>query len=164
MAVSVYFQPYSILTATNSITQQFHSDEEVGLGPLVAGLSLGSPAFMHFRLQRKHDRAGERKGILMSFILRHVSCSSALSCTDSDRAFGNTGRCLRNGWDRSPKVLRVGSSSMYRCHSQFHCILTFWLSFGSSRLGTRSFRQTSVSQPRHAQSTPSQHQHMRLNL
>lgn len=42
------------------------------MGPLVAGLSLGSPAFMHFRLQRKHDRMGERKGILMSFILRHV--------------------------------------------------------------------------------------------
>lgn len=49
------------------------------MGPLVAGLSLGSPAFMHFRLQRKHDRVGERKGILMSFILRHVSCPSTLS-------------------------------------------------------------------------------------
>ncbi|KAF6760318.1 hypothetical protein DFP72DRAFT_843792 [Ephemerocybe angulata] len=38
---------------------------------MAAGLSLGSPAFMHFRLQRKHDRERLQKGILMSFILRH---------------------------------------------------------------------------------------------
>lgn len=33
---------------------QFHSDAEDGLGPIVAGLSLGSPAKMIFRLHRKH--------------------------------------------------------------------------------------------------------------
>ncbi|KAF5317425.1 hypothetical protein D9611_003916 [Ephemerocybe angulata] len=62
-----------VLTAAYMEKQKmaFHSDEEVGLGPLVAGLSLGSPAFMHFRLQRKHDRERLQKGILMSFILRH---------------------------------------------------------------------------------------------
>ncbi|KDR75145.1 hypothetical protein GALMADRAFT_122759 [Galerina marginata CBS 339.88] len=49
----------------------FHSDNEVGLGPLVAGLSLGSPALMHFRLHAKHDPEREKRGILLSVILRH---------------------------------------------------------------------------------------------
>lgn len=49
---------------------QFHSDSERGLGPIVAGLSLGSPALMHFRLHAKHDP--DRKGNAMSVVLRHV--------------------------------------------------------------------------------------------
>ncbi|KAF5321419.1 hypothetical protein D9619_001446 [Psilocybe cf. subviscida] len=49
----------------------FHSDNEVGLGPLVAGLSLGSPALMHFRIHARHDPQRERKGILLSVVLRH---------------------------------------------------------------------------------------------
>jgi hypothetical protein len=52
---------------------QFHSDDEKGLGPLVAGLSLGSPAFMHFKLMKKYSKNGDHKRILASFILRHVS-------------------------------------------------------------------------------------------
>ncbi len=54
-------------------TPQFHSDAEVGLGPLVAGLSLGSPALMHFRLHARHDPLYERRGILLTIVLRHVS-------------------------------------------------------------------------------------------
>ncbi|PPQ68046.1 hypothetical protein CVT25_014507 [Psilocybe cyanescens] len=41
------------------------------LGPVVAGLSLGSPALMHFRLQAKHDPEREKRGILLSIVLRH---------------------------------------------------------------------------------------------
>lgn len=50
----------------------FHSDAENGLGPLVAGLSLGSSALMHFRLNLKHEPSKERTGIHLSFLLRHV--------------------------------------------------------------------------------------------
>ncbi|KAJ7116645.1 hypothetical protein C8R44DRAFT_880003 [Mycena epipterygia] len=50
----------------------FHSDNEVGLGPVIAGLSLGSPALMHFRPPEKpadrHNRRTE-----LSILLRHVS-------------------------------------------------------------------------------------------
>jgi len=49
----------------------FHSDNEIGLGPVVAGLSLGSPALMHFRIHAKHDPLKELKGNLLSFVLRH---------------------------------------------------------------------------------------------
>ncbi|RDB24732.1 hypothetical protein Hypma_007651 [Hypsizygus marmoreus] len=51
----------------------FHSDSEPGLGPLVAGLSMGSPALMHFRVHHKHQRKEEieRKVIVMTFVLRH---------------------------------------------------------------------------------------------
>ena len=53
---------------------QFHSDAEAGLGPLVAGLSLGAPAFMHFRRVPKTKEALDgQKGILLSFKLEHVS-------------------------------------------------------------------------------------------
>jgi len=63
---------------------QFHSDSEVGLGPLVAGLSLGSPALIHFRLHAKHDPIGERRGILLSIVLRHVRCSTLHWATSAD--------------------------------------------------------------------------------
>lgn len=33
---------------------EFHSDAEKGLGPIVAGLSLGSPAKMIFRVRKKY--------------------------------------------------------------------------------------------------------------
>ena len=40
---------------------QFHSHSEVGLGPRVASLSLGAPAYMHFRLLKKYrDDKGTR--------------------------------------------------------------------------------------------------------
>ncbi|KAF8629412.1 hypothetical protein AX15_003465 [Amanita polypyramis BW_CC] len=49
----------------------FHSDGEPGLGPLVAGLSLGSPALMHFRLLAKYDPIREQRQIALTFVLRH---------------------------------------------------------------------------------------------
>jgi len=49
----------------------FHSDSEPGLGPLVAGLSLGSPALMHFRLLSKYEPIKEQRQIAITFILRH---------------------------------------------------------------------------------------------
>lgn len=61
----------------NTQTFQFHSDSEPGLGPLVAGLSLGSPALMHFRLLAKYEPIGEQRQIAMSFVLRHVSVDDA---------------------------------------------------------------------------------------
>jgi len=50
----------------------FHSDSEIGLGPLVAGLSLGSPALMHFRLRAKYDNKNkDHRSIAITFVLRH---------------------------------------------------------------------------------------------
>ncbi|EAU91450.2 hypothetical protein CC1G_01939 [Coprinopsis cinerea okayama7 len=60
-----------VLTAAYMESQKmaFHSDDEKGLGPVVAGLSLGSPALMHFRLQKRYS--GDNRACLMSFVLRH---------------------------------------------------------------------------------------------
>ncbi|KAF8070689.1 hypothetical protein FPV67DRAFT_1036975 [Lyophyllum atratum] len=51
----------------------FHSDSERGLGPVVAGLSLGSPALMHFRVHHKYLREDEieHKPIALTVVLRH---------------------------------------------------------------------------------------------
>ncbi|KAG6920249.1 hypothetical protein DXG01_005018 [Tephrocybe rancida] len=51
------------------------SDSEHGLGPVVAGLSLGSPALMHFRIHSKYLRMEdlECNSIALTVILRHVS-------------------------------------------------------------------------------------------
>ncbi|KAJ8077182.1 hypothetical protein PM082_001610 [Marasmius tenuissimus] len=47
----------------------FHTDDEPGLGPTVAGLSLGSPAVMHFR--RRGRGISGRNEIALTVILRH---------------------------------------------------------------------------------------------
>ncbi|KAK7035480.1 hypothetical protein VNI00_011773 [Paramarasmius palmivorus] len=44
----------------------FHTDDEPGLGPTVAGLSLGSPAKMHFR-----KRAPGHQETELTILLRH---------------------------------------------------------------------------------------------
>ena len=44
----------------------FHTDGERGLGPVVASLSMGSPAIMKFRTLE------DRKTIVLSVVLRHV--------------------------------------------------------------------------------------------
>ncbi|KAF7375346.1 2OG-FeII-Oxy-2 domain-containing protein [Mycena sanguinolenta] len=49
----------------------FHSDSEKGLGPVVAGLSMGSPALMHFRPLLKYARPDEQRTIDLTVILRH---------------------------------------------------------------------------------------------
>ena len=52
---------------------QFHSDSEPGLGPVVASLSLGSAAIMHFRLHARYRKDGEGKENALTLTLRHVS-------------------------------------------------------------------------------------------
>jgi len=49
----------------------FHSDSERGLGPIVASLSLGSAAEMHFRLLSKYTVTDGPRKIAMSILLRH---------------------------------------------------------------------------------------------
>lgn len=39
---------------------------------MVAGLSLGAPAIMHFRLHTKHEPNPEERHFAMTVILRHV--------------------------------------------------------------------------------------------
>lgn len=51
---------------------QFHCDSERGLGPVIASLSLGSAAEMHFRLHSKYAVAEGHRKIAMSIVLRHV--------------------------------------------------------------------------------------------
>lgn len=65
----VPFAAYNVF----SVHFKFHSDSEIGLGPFVAGLSLGAPAMMHFRLHAKHDPERKHRRTAISFILRHVS-------------------------------------------------------------------------------------------
>jgi len=52
----------------------FHTDGERGLGPVVASLSMGSPAIMKFRTLE------DRKTIVLSLVLRHVRLF-ILDCT-----------------------------------------------------------------------------------
>ncbi|KAF4599529.1 hypothetical protein EYR40_006623 [Pleurotus pulmonarius] len=49
----------------------FHSDAEKGLGPVVAGLSLGAPALMHFRPCSRFEPDINKRGTILSLILRH---------------------------------------------------------------------------------------------
>ncbi|KAH9485559.1 hypothetical protein JR316_0002469 [Psilocybe cubensis] len=72
-ALNIPAQFNEVLSAAYMERQKmaFHSDNEKGLGPVVAGLSLGSPALMHFRLLAKHDPERRKRGILLSIVLRH---------------------------------------------------------------------------------------------
>ncbi|KAI9461318.1 hypothetical protein BJY52DRAFT_1117206 [Lactarius psammicola] len=49
----------------------FHSDSERGLGPVVASVSLGCVAEMHFRLHSKYTVSDGHRKVAMSLILRH---------------------------------------------------------------------------------------------
>lgn len=49
----------------------FHSDSERGLGPVIASLSLGCVAEMHFRLHSKYTISEGPRKVAMSLILRH---------------------------------------------------------------------------------------------
>jgi hypothetical protein len=51
---------------------KFHSDSEPGLGSVVASLSLGAPALMHFRLLKKYEDSEKPRRIALSLVLRHV--------------------------------------------------------------------------------------------
>jgi len=112
---------------------QFHTDSEVGLGPLVAGLSLGSPALMHFRLLAKHTDPGSQRNIAISIILRHVSLVQL--CRELRVKFP-TGRRPCNGRCRSSAILRVyPSMSLSPTKTDITC------------LGTRLYQPISGSPP-----------------
>ncbi|KAG1812407.1 uncharacterized protein BJ212DRAFT_1276580 [Suillus subaureus] len=49
----------------------FHSDSEHGLGPVVASLSLGSAAFMHFRARATSKEPKHSSSNVLTLILRH---------------------------------------------------------------------------------------------
>lgn len=49
----------------------FHSDSEQGLGPVVASLSLGSAAFMHFRARATPKEVKHSSSNVLTLILRH---------------------------------------------------------------------------------------------
>ncbi|KAJ7181183.1 hypothetical protein C8R46DRAFT_598816 [Mycena filopes] len=49
----------------------FHSDSERGLGPVVAGLSMGSPALMHFRVLSKFVPHDQQRANVLTVVLRH---------------------------------------------------------------------------------------------
>ncbi|KAJ7786961.1 hypothetical protein B0H14DRAFT_2956129 [Mycena olivaceomarginata] len=55
----------------------FHSDNEIGLGPVVAGLSLGSPATMAFKTLVKPGGGQHRSDL--SLVLQHVNTQSCPS-------------------------------------------------------------------------------------
>lgn len=95
---------------------QFHSDSEVGLGPRVASLSLGAPAYMHFRLLRKYrdDKGTKATNNVLSLYLKHVSSPLARVTTTEGLSTANlTGRCLNHGWCWDPRLLRVRFLSPY---------------------------------------------------
>lgn len=73
LAVKQKSQFNEVLTAAYLAHQKmsFHSDDEKGLGPIVASLSLGSPAVMHFRHHTSGAGQNQPNEIVMSLILRH---------------------------------------------------------------------------------------------
>ena len=54
------------------IENHYHSDSEKGLGPAVSSLSLGSMAFMNFRLQKRYMKKGHLRRRVLTLVLRHV--------------------------------------------------------------------------------------------
>ncbi|KAJ6513520.1 hypothetical protein DFH09DRAFT_941340 [Mycena vulgaris] len=72
-ALGVPYEFNEVLSAGYMEQQKmaFHSDSENGLGPVVAGLSMGSPALMHFRLLSKYAPRNEQRANAMTVVLRH---------------------------------------------------------------------------------------------
>ncbi|KAI6047159.1 hypothetical protein EDC04DRAFT_2557109 [Pisolithus marmoratus] len=73
LAVNPNSQFNEVLTAAYLAHQKmsFHSDDEKGLGPVVASLSLGAPAVMHFRHHTTAAGPNQPNEIVMSLNLRH---------------------------------------------------------------------------------------------
>ncbi|KAJ7152873.1 hypothetical protein C8R46DRAFT_1228435 [Mycena filopes] len=66
--------PFNELLSVAYLEKQsmaYHSDNERGLGPVVAGLSLGSPAVMNFRVATKRLEEGARNRTELSIFLQH---------------------------------------------------------------------------------------------
>lgn len=80
---------------------KFHSDSERGLGPVIASLSLGSAAEMHFRLHAKYNVIEGHRKVAMSLVLRHVGSINVyiephFTCDFSGRRSSHgRGRCAR---------------------------------------------------------------------
>ncbi|KAJ7752927.1 hypothetical protein B0H16DRAFT_1545390 [Mycena metata] len=72
-ALAVNYEFNEVLSAAYMEQQKmaFHSDSEQGLGPIVAGLSMGSPALMHFRLLSKYVPRDEQLTSILTIVLRH---------------------------------------------------------------------------------------------
>jgi hypothetical protein len=81
----------------------FHSDSERGLGPVIASLSLGCVAEMHFRLHSKYTISEGPRKVAMSLILRHVGGTTVTS----NRIIhsNSAGRCPRHGRSWRARVL-----------------------------------------------------------
>lgn len=60
---------FSFTASDKSDHLQFHSDDEVGLGAVVASLSLGSPCVFEFRKLHRETR----ETTCLKFVLHHVS-------------------------------------------------------------------------------------------
>ncbi|KAI6094829.1 hypothetical protein EDD16DRAFT_1502659 [Pisolithus croceorrhizus] len=73
MVVSQEVQFNEVLTAAYLESQKmsFHSDDEKGLGSVVATLSLGSPATMRFRPRANAAEKKKRKETHLTLVLRH---------------------------------------------------------------------------------------------
>ena len=86
----------------------FHTDGERGLGPIVASLSMGSPAIMKFRTLE------DRKTIVLTLVLRHVSRS--ISVCDSSTMNGNSHGSRAGGvsYDH-PERHSIDDTAIQRC-------------------------------------------------
>lgn len=74
------------------------------MGPIIASLSLGSAAEMHFRLHSKYVDAEAPRKIALSLLLKHV-CSSNPQI--EPYLADSPGRCLGHGRSQCARVLRV---------------------------------------------------------
>ncbi|KAJ7034402.1 hypothetical protein C8F04DRAFT_573004 [Mycena alexandri] len=72
-ALAVRYEFNEVLSAAYMEQQKmaFHSDSERGLGPVVAGLSMGSPALMHFRSLSKYVPRDQQLTSILTVVLRH---------------------------------------------------------------------------------------------
>lgn len=85
---------------------QFHSDSEKGLGPIVASLSLGSAALMHFRPHVNMENPKAKSTHALSLVLRHVSVNNRLCVIPISQLYAAlSGGCLGYGRQWSAEVL-----------------------------------------------------------
>jgi hypothetical protein len=106
-------------------SMSWHCDSEHGLGPVVAGLSMGAPAVMNFREKKESkkktlkiqeasvecshevslnpDAELIKEGVVASIVLQHVSFLFCSSCLDD--LYHSAGRYTRHGRKRCARSL-----------------------------------------------------------